>query len=391
MKMRNCSKYFLIFLIYILFLSLVLDMGGTLGIRNPILIFSSLFLLFFSKFKFNKYDIIIFLALLVIWPLYSYMLGITNDGNIDIANSQLKATVLSFVLFLVLYNVPYALLIDGFMWGIKITSIVSIFLTFSLFFEIPVGKAVLEYMDKVEAGYFGFRPLVENVYVPNIYFKSTLFFVGAFIFYLFRDKWITAVIIFVSLVAAVAKTAIIVSSLAFIFYLIKSGKKFTKFIISIIFVIGLFYFINSPYFLVIVDTLSGHSDTTDVRMQDFISFLHSLGLVNFLFGNGLGSSFFSPSHNEYVYNIEIDHINSVRKYGVIWFIFFTSLTTFYSIKLINKKNKKIKLFGFSLIITFLLAGTNPVLISPLFLTMLSIAVIIENQYLFRNKEKTDEY
>jgi hypothetical protein len=91
-----------------------------------------------------------------------------------------------------------------------------------------------------------------------------------------------------------------------------------------------------------------------------------------LIGQGAGTSFFSSGESDYVRNIEIAHLDGIRKFGLPWFLGFSSLVFYSSWRLIGTKEMEARGFGFALVSMYIAGGTNPVLFSPLFIILLTL-------------------
>ena len=108
--------------------------------------------------------------------------------------------------------------------------------------------------------------------------------------------------------------------------------------------------------------------TENVRLGHVVSLFelwndHPLGLV---FGFGLGSEFYSSGSGKIGSNIEPDHLNVIRKYGLIWAMMFFLWVLGVSRSAINGNAVQVRALGWSLFFAFVVCGSNPVLISPLF-------------------------
>ena len=95
-------------------------------------------------------------------------------------------------------------------------------------------------------------------------------------------------------------------------------------------------------------------------------------VVTFLFGMGLGSSFYSYGVNQMVSNIEVSHFNLIRQYGVLYSICFFSYVFMVFVSLL-KTDRNGKLLSIGLAMLFLAAGTNPLLLSPVYFLVLIIS------------------
>jgi hypothetical protein len=73
-------------------------------------------------------------------------------------------------------------------------------------------------------------------------------------------------------------------------------------------------------------------------------------------------------------NIELDHLNAIRKFGLPWFFVFTASVLTLSSKLFRSSVPDGRIIGLALLALFIAAGTNPVLLSPVFLMFLAMAL-----------------
>ena len=81
-----------------------------------------------------------------------------------------------------------------------------------------------------------------------------------------------------------------------------------------------------------VNALTGKSATTIVRIKHFESViqLFSDNPRFIITGQGLGTRFYTSGFGRLADNIEIDHINTIRKFGFIWstFLLYNNLGNF---------------------------------------------------------------
>jgi hypothetical protein len=98
-----------------------------------------------------------------------------------------------------------------------------------------------------------------------------------------------------------------------------------------------------------------------------------------LVGQGAGVAFFSLGESENVQSFEIDHLNAIRKFGLPWFIAYSAIVFYSARKLIATGQKEERAFGFALISAYLAAGTNPVLLSSLFVTMMTLSYFVQRR------------
>jgi hypothetical protein len=105
-----------------------------------------------------------------------------------------------------------------------------------------------------------------------------------------------------------------------------------------------------------------------------------------IIGQGVGVPFFSSGESSYVQNIEVDHLNTVRKFGLPWFVGFSGIVFFSAWKLIKASCAEMEACGFALVSMYFAAGTNPVLTSPLFVILMTLSYFAQR----RGRERTSQ-
>ncbi len=362
-------------LIGIMFFSLALDMGGGFGLRNVLLPICMLLYVMLSDILVPKNWLIPF-ALLVVYPTVSLIIGIVGGAEIAVAISQYQSTVLAFMLFIILFRAPYKVTMDLLINSLFVVAIIAIILAVGLVLRIDSISDIVWFIADKKGGYFGDRAVDIESIIPNVYFKSTLFFVPAFIYSLFTKRYLFATVFFAALIVAVSKTGMVITTLIAIFYLLRFGNKKELIMGGLVLISSLVLIAQSPLLTFFIEVINNDSETVNVRaghLQSLV-YLWSESPNNFIFGFGLGSTFFSSGTQEVVSNIEIDHFNTVRKYGILWSLLFFFWVLKESYTSIGSSSSKIKNFGWGTLIAFFVAGTNPILISPIFFLFLFITM-----------------
>jgi len=123
------------------------------------------------------------------------------------------------------------------------------------------------------------------------------------------------------------------------------------------------------------DTFSGQSDTAVVRLGhiDSVLRLWARNPHYLIVGQGVGVPFYTSGESEFVQNIEVDHLNAIRKFGLPWFVGFTGIIFYSAWKLIKANRPEMQACGFALVSMYFAAGTNPVLVSPLFIILMTLS------------------
>jgi hypothetical protein len=121
----------------------------------------------------------------------------------------------------------------------------------------------------------------------------------------------------------------------------------------------------------VVSKFSASSFSTSVKLGHIEGVLASVNAStsNALVGMGVGSEFYSPGNDSYVTNIEVSHFNFVRQFGLIGGAFFFGYVL-YVIVSAFATDALGKRWAIGLLMLFLAAGTNPLLMSPVFMVVL---------------------
>lgn len=359
------------------------DMGGQFGLRNSALVMLLPLLFMLNRFE-KPSDWLYAFGFLICYPALLLWRGYMEGGDIIVGVSQLSATLGAFLLYISLNQCDYIKLTKILFWSIASVAMFSLILYFGAAAKLPMVENTIQWLSNSQGGFFGDRSLHGELFT-NIYFKSTLFFIPAEAYFLFIGSPIIAGILFGALVVAFSKTGIVFSIFIFLVYLFtaKATLRSKLYSLAIYFAIGVICY-DFIVQLMISDFFSGSSATVNIRegqaQSVFVLFRNSW--INLLFGFGLGTEFYSLGSHTVVSNIELDHLNTIRKYGLIWSLLFFAFVIFSAVRVIRLDNGYSKLLGYCLLLAFIVAGTNPVLLSPVFFMLLIITHLAYKQ---RNK------
>lgn len=365
----------------LLFFSTAIDMGGEFGLRNILVPICSLLLVMTTGLAFPKGWVISFF-ILIAYPTASLLIGILNGAELQLAFSQYQSTMFAFILFILIFRIPYEITTTALLYSLFVVALLAVFLAISLSLGIDSAYEILSNMEVKGGGHFGERGVTgTDKIISNVYFKTTLFFVPAFIFSLFTKRYFIAIVFFLALYAAVSKTGIMVTGLIAVIFLLRKANWKELLIGCALVIAAIIFIIQSPIFVFFNEIAQNNSTTVDVRKGHFESIINlwSDNPLSLFIGFGLGSTFYSSGADAIVSNIELDHFNVVRKYGTLWasLFFFWVLNITY--KAIKNDSYNVKYLGYSLFSAFIVAGTNPVLISPVFFLFLFITMAASHQ------------
>lgn len=356
--------------------ALCIDMGGEYGIRNIVVAAAVPVLLCInaSRLRLGRGTLFAF-ALLVVWPAIAFAIGLANGAEVQLAFSQLQSTILGFVLILIVGTLEPRDSARILSLALKVTACVAITLAIGMLLDLGLASAVIAYLDDSGGGYFGNRGITEVDLTPNVYFKSSIFYVWAFTYALLLNQRWSAMLFVLSMVAAISKASLLA---AFVVAVVRtlstaSVKAFLFFGLGALAVLVLIY--ATALNVLFDQIINMESYTVDVRMLHLQSLLAHWAEhpFNILFGFGLGTEFFSLGEGSLVSNIELDHLNTIRKYGLLWSLVFFGWVAWSALRAIRTSNPQWRAIGWALLVVFFVAGTNPVLISPIFFFALAIA------------------
>jgi len=374
-------------LMTILWFLLFLDLGGALGIKY-IAIFAFGVIGLLSGFRIRQTAEFLCIAFLIVfWPVFCFFFGLVKGGDFNIALTQLTPFFCAaIILFTFLRYEQKDVLVGFYNAGLMLAILVH--LIFILWIIIP--EFWVSFFGEIGGnlhGNFGIRQVMGSE-IPGIYFRSTLMLVPCCIYYFLNNSYIKGVIILSALLIAWSKAgALDVLLIVFIsMFDLKSNNQFR--IWSIVAFVALLFlllvlngaavenFTTSTYQAVVGDNYTGM-----VRYEHFYSLLDLWWdePSTFIFGQGFGISFYTTAYNKWVHNIELDHLNLIRKLGLIWMVLFSAIVLSCFLKLRNSNSPLSYSNSWALLGAFLAAGTNPLLASPIFL-MYFMALINRSAY-----------
>lgn len=381
MKISNVVNFLIVF-------TIVIDMGGELGIRK--IGFALLAIMFLINFLKNKSALLnlkyaLFFSFFIIYPTGSLFFSIIAGVDPAIGLSQISVFYFSFVYFLKRILDRDIELVNGMTHlNYSLIAMASFYILMMVFF-ITVPTLFFSISDFIHirgAGFSGLRN-EDNIQLANVYLKSSLFLIFTYSFYIKRNFFVSFLVFLGSIITtskALMLTQLLLLSLRF-------KIKLSWFIVLSVSLLLLFYVFTteiSIYADYIYDTISGKSESFSARAHHLSDFSNLVGndFKGFLFGFGPGTKFYSSNSGSYITNIEVDHFNIIRKFGLLWFLGLVAIV-FYTLFLLYKVKKIYIAIG--LLFSFLLAGTNPVLLSPVFF------IILVECYIYTKRLKNYAY
>jgi len=353
-----------------LFAANTLDMGGAMGLKYasyiPAAILGGIGL---GRVRLDLRAANRLLFLFLAYPFFAFFLGIAAGSDPLLAASQITPFFPAVLLFAFLLQLepgdvrPYRI----FCWSVFSLSLVVIVI-FPLLLWFPDRAPVahlLEALSSPRIGFFGTRKTGE-LDLPGTYFRATLFLVPAFAYFHLTGRKAAAWLSFLGLALSLSRAGILLCVALYAGNAMHRGK-FAPMLGAVAGAAAV-HFLFPDLARYALEAFSLKGETTQVRLRhlDSLLTLFDENPLRLLFGQGAGAEFFSAGAGAEVANIEIDHFNAIRKFGLIWFLPFLYLLIRTATKLIGGGTPEKSAIGVSLVLMFLAAGTNPVFVSPLF-------------------------
>lgn len=367
-----------------LLLSLILDIGGGFGLKFICLVFAIFVGIYWVAVNgiYNKFLID---AAFVLFFISSALVSIIRGVPLSNALPEISFVVFFVILFLGKGAPPEFL--ESLLVKICLIGALIIISTFLIFRQYPeIGYAATNFAKEYRLGYLGFKSGSELI--PNVYYRWSAWLLVGFSLSLYSRSYLTALLIGISAVMTLS-TAIITGIFLILFlYASVLGRNSASRILgtlsllflSILLLIGVTKFF--PYLASeFLSKFSAESYSTNVKLGHIVSILSVLDsdLLFLIFGQGVGTSFFSVGANEIVRDVEVSHFNLLRQFGLLGIIIFFCYF-FYVVAQLYKLGKVGRPWVAALLVLFLVAGTNPLLMSPIFIVPLVMARIFSIEY-----------
>ncbi|ABB32404.1 hypothetical protein Gmet_2175 [Geobacter metallireducens GS-15] len=363
--------------VLLLWFANIYDMGGGFGIKYASFALAMLYLfLHFKPFPMDSQTSHLFMFLFLLWPVLSLLHSVIAGAELSLAISQMTAFPAAIVFFLVIQSVRPRYALSVFLYTMLSLAVIVIALYLLMWFTSPFADMFMRIFSSEAHGYIGYRPF-GNIFMPNVYLKATLFLVPVYVYFLFMAKPIHALIALLALVVAFSKAGFALCLLFTLYFLfLHRGDRRYKAAVIVLFiavtplVLGFEQFTEE-----LLRSLTGEAETAQVRIGYLDSLLAMFGEdpASLLIGQGPGAVFYARNLGAFVSNIELDHLNAIRKFGLPWFMAFTAFVLAVSYRLFRSQPAEERALGLALLSLFIAAGTNPVLLSPAFLMFMAMA------------------
>ena len=362
----------------------IVDMGGGWWIKYmSTFVATGYVFLNAGRLHFERGPLLIVALVFGIGPAWALANGIVSGGDLSVATTRVTPFFVGIIYYLLLSRGGSRLALRVFFRAALGLAAITIVLIIGLFLApefLPLA-ATFDYLKTLDdiQGKFGRRAIGPIVWY-SIYFKATLFYVPAFVYYLYRERFVYSAVLFVALTLSVSKSGILLCGLFTVWFVLTHGSLRVQagavgmvagLVATALYVVDVE--VTMAYANYFIETVTGEAETSQIRIGQLESFVDLMGEnpTYLLWGQGVGTAFYSAGKGEVTYNIELAHIDTIRQFGLLWFIAFSLCVAYVALRLIRRRSRIDNGVGYATVSIFVAAGTNPLLITPLFMMLLA--------------------
>lgn len=354
-------------LLTFLFFSFFIDSGDPIGIRKlALLVIAFLFAKYVSDFSVTYFSRLvawayIFICMLGIYStIWSCINGVIFSSTLPWLVPLLLMPVFCFILFQFKPAVVrLSFITAGYLFS---TCVIIVFLCIYIYGDLV--KAFFYSLDF--PGWFYLR----GDGYPQVYFQSTLAFVVLSLYSALMGYRVAAIVFFLSLALSLSRFGAFVVILFVALNYILGEIRFAK----LSFFLMIFLSVASiPIMMVIYmflpPDIDYQSSSETVRFGHVMSVFSAMRPIDYIFGMGPGSVFYSSGFNEVVDNIEVSQLELFRKYGVLGYALFHLACVCLSLNFLKQKNYIAQICFFAF---YFVAFSNPILATFMFSIFISV-------------------
>ena len=223
------------------------------------------------------------------------------------------------------------------------------------------------------SGFFNQKQAFFEDAMPVVYFQGTLSLVFVSILAIGRKRYFQYFVMLLALILAPSRFGVTISILsAFVVFFVnlKTAKAQLASVLFALFALTAGVLILPNGFVEIFNHES-HGSRVRIGHVNSVEDVVDADPTIALLGAGPGTSFYSSGFDEYTDNIEISQLELLRKYGAV---FFAALMTFFLALIVVLWRIRRRHTACALIAQFIVATSNPVLLSSSFILFLSVAL-----------------
>ena len=359
--------------------SLIVDIGGAFGLKYGAMALLLAWVLVLIVLAGIRKDLWLEFVVLLYF-MFSACYAAIRGVDLSSIYSQLSFVVYFFLLFVVL-NTPHGVASRTFRHVMVFASLI-VFATFLSILLFPASAVLWHaFGDTYRLGFLGLQPIADQTF-PNVYYRWSMWLIPAFIISIGWHR-VAAVLIGGAALITLSTSVIVFTVLGTLIlvvllheqqsYRLSSLGLLAIMMVAVLFVSDSAYSIAGLVYENVTSKFSATSFSTSVKLGHIEGVMQSLqsSTAFTLFGMGAGSAFYSPGIGDYTINIEVSHFNFVRQFGLVGASIFFGyvLYVIYSAYQTDALGKR---WSIALAMLFAAAGTNPLLMSPVFMVVLVI-------------------
>ncbi len=355
----------------------IFDMQGKLGLRYAVwgllLLYTSIFVF---TLRISPAYFLYWFFILFLFPLTAALIGFLSVSELNVF-LYLTPFCVSPIIFSLSKNVSIDIMVDYFFRLLLVLAVVVLATNLWVLFDDSILYFDITRKFYANIDYFSGKRI--SVLIPKVYHQATLFFSCAAIYYLVNKKFMLVGLMLLAMTLSASKGAVLIFSLFACVYGVLCFSFAWKIRAAIVLISVFVIAIGFQPALVdsLVSTVLLENETTSKRLLQIESLVghFSQNPVWILTGQGLGTSFFSAGDQAFVTNAELDHFETVRRYGLIWCLLFFASVIYTGGRLFFSRSLNLRALGLSMLAAFFAAGTNPVLISSVFLVLFTLSLL----------------
>lgn len=348
----------------------IYDMGGTHGLKYVSYVLLAFLIGFARKpLHLRVYEEFGIIAMFFVWPGCCLFIGLSNGADIggDYGSLSQATPFLGFFVPLLVVPILGAQRVLTYLYYSFVTIALAVVIITPLEFQGWAMGFITHIPDYCSAL---FSPYDGGIRQHRLYFQATLWLVPTAIYFAKTSRFRLAMLCLAGLIMASSRSGALIVLIFILAILIKTPKYRTSGLISLAIAVAFgIYFLPAFVQSTINAFLSSDSPGMLKRYGHAVSviqlFIQKPWTI--FIGNGAGATFYSSGTSAWEVRMESDHLDAIFHYGIIWFGAFTWLCAWTIRRLLRSIQENHKAHGLALLSMYFASGTNPQLISPLFM------------------------
>jgi len=369
-----------LFTLKLLLIALLFDIGGSFGLKYAAMAFA---------LSVSVYKVLSRGVSQRLWPEALVIFYVLMAGLLSIAAGTPSGSVyneISFLAFFLLIFLLYGidpLDITRIFTGAAVLGALMVIVLFMLLLVAPeLGGPVADLGHANRLGYLGYRPGFDGL--PNVYFRWSVWLVLGLALALASRSVLSVVLVGAAGILTTSTAIIVTLVFVLIGYFIVIERRVQALLVLIMAggvvagVAGAGYFMfGHEVAEFVLSKFLAESSSTSTKLGHIQSVFDELRVswLVAIFGQGIGTSFYSVGVGEEVINIEVSHFNMLRQYGVVGTVVLMTYVAFVIFQVTRCGNLGMA-WALGLVGMFFVAATNPLLLSPMFFVPLLMARMI---------------